>query len=54
MCGEHLHNGEELQTHHKIPISGNGSNKIDNLIILHRVCHQQIHQMSNIPGLLEA
>ncbi|MCP4343583.1 MAG: group II intron reverse transcriptase/maturase [Desulfobulbaceae bacterium] len=54
MCGEHLHNGEELQTHHRIPINKNGSSKIGNLIILHQVCHQQLHQMSYVPGLLEA
>ncbi len=45
---------QELQTHHKIPINKNGSSKIGNLIILHRVCHQQLHQMSFVPGLLEA
>ena len=54
MCGEHLHNGEELQTHHKVPTNKIGSDKIENLIILHRVCHQQLHQMSYDPGLLEA
>jgi RNA-directed DNA polymerase len=54
LCGEHLHNGEELQTHHKIPLKNNGSDRAENLILLHRVCHQQLHQMSPIPGLLEA
>ncbi len=54
MCSEHLFNGEELQTHHRTPIKNGGSNKIENLILLHRVCHQQLHKMGVVPGLLEA
>lgn len=54
VCDEHLFNGEELQTHHKIPIKDGGSDRVENLIHIHQVCHQQLHQMSYVPGLLEA
>lgn len=53
-CGEHLFNGEELQTHHIIPIKDGGSDRAENLIHLHQVCHRQLHQVGYIPGLLGA
>lgn len=54
ICGQHLFNGEELHTHHKVSVANGGSNKAENLIHLHRVCHQHLHQMSNQQGLQEA
>jgi RNA-directed DNA polymerase len=54
VCGEHLFNGEELQTHHIIPLMVGGSHCAENLKHLHQACHQQLHQMSYVPGLLEA
>jgi len=54
VCGEHLFNGEELQTHHIIPLMVGGSHRAENLNHLHQACHQQLHQMSYVPGLLEA
>lgn len=54
ICGEHLFNGEELQTHHKIPVKDGGSDRAENLIHLHQVCHLQLHQVGSIPGLLGA
>lgn len=54
ICGEHLFNGEELQTHHKIPVKDGGSDRAENLIHLHQVCHLQLHQVGFIPGLLGA
>jgi len=54
VCGEHLFNGEELQTHHIIPLMVGGSHRTENLNHLHQACHQQLHQMSYVPGLLEA
>jgi RNA-directed DNA polymerase len=44
-CGEHLFNGEDLHTHHLIPPKEGGSDKAENLVHLHRVCHQHLHQM---------
>jgi RNA-directed DNA polymerase len=43
MCGNWLLNDEELHTHHKAPRSEGGSNKYDNLELVHLYCHQQIH-----------
>ncbi len=43
ICGEWLLNDEELHTHHKIPKSRGGSDKYDNLELVHLYCHQQIH-----------
>ncbi|NMG11616.1 group II intron maturase-specific domain-containing protein [Brasilonema sp. UFV-L1] len=43
VCGEHLFNGEELHTHHKIRVADGGTNKIENLVHLHVACHRQIH-----------
>jgi RNA-directed DNA polymerase len=54
MCSEHLFNGEELQTHHRTPLEKGGTNEMRNLVLLHRLCHQQLHKMGNIPELLEA
>ncbi len=43
LCGEHLSNGEELHTHHKIRVKHGGTNKVDNLVHLHKTCHKDIH-----------
>ena len=42
-CGEYLLNGEALQTHHKIAVKDGGGQGVDNLIHLHRSCHEQVH-----------
>lgn len=54
VCSEHLFNGEQLNTHHKIPLSEGGSDKMDNLMHLHKVCHQHLHQVSKVQRLQEA
>ena len=46
LCGEHLFNGEELHTHHKVPIQDGGSDQVENLVHLHKICHKHLHQMS--------
>ena len=43
VCGEHLFNGEELETHHKVEVKNGGTNHMDNLIHLHKTCHHHIH-----------
>jgi len=43
VCGEHLFNGEELHTHHIQRVKDGGSNKVENLVHLHKSCHKQIH-----------
>lgn len=52
VCGEPLCNGEELHTHHKIPVKDGGNDGENNLLILHHACHRHIHGGKN--ELLEA
>ncbi len=46
VCGEHLFNGEDIETHHIIPVKRGGSDDIENLIHLHKACHKQVHILS--------
>ena len=43
VCGDALFNGEEIETHHIIPVSDGGSDSTDNLVHLHKACHKQVH-----------
>jgi RNA-directed DNA polymerase len=43
VCAEHLFNGEDLHTHHKVPLAAGGSDDEDNLVHLHHICHRQVH-----------
>lgn len=43
VCGEHLFNGEELETHHKVRVKDGGTEDRDNLIHLHKTCHHHLH-----------
>ncbi|MEW6735243.1 MAG: group II intron maturase-specific domain-containing protein [Acidobacteriota bacterium] len=54
VCGEHLFNGEQLNTHHIIPVEKGGTDRKENLLHLHKVCHQHLHQMGEVQQLLEA
>lgn len=44
ICAEHLLNGEDLHTHHKIRISEGGDDEVKNLVHLHKACHLQLHR----------
>ena len=54
VCGEHLFNGEELHTHHQVPVRDGGTDRTENLVHLHKTCHQHLHQMGNVQEWLEA
>lgn len=43
VCGEHLFNGESIETHHKIRVTDGGKDSEDNLIHAHTSCHRQVH-----------
>ncbi len=42
-CGESLFNDEELQVHHLLARSQGGKDSYSNLVLVHFLCHQQIH-----------
>ncbi|WP_354635912.1 group II intron reverse transcriptase/maturase [Planktothricoides raciborskii] len=46
ICGEPLFNGEEIETHHIVPVAEGGQNDIENLVHLHQACHKQVHSKS--------
>ncbi|NET11462.1 MAG: group II intron reverse transcriptase/maturase [Okeania sp. SIO1H6] len=43
ICGDSLFNGEEIETHHIVPLRDGGTFDIENLVHLHRACHKQVH-----------
>jgi RNA-directed DNA polymerase len=43
-CREDLFNGEELQLDHMVPRAQDGTNRDENLRLVHLYCHQQIHR----------
>lgn len=43
VCGQPLLNGEEIETHHIVPVAKGGLDDISNLQHLHTPCHKQIH-----------
>jgi len=43
ICGEYLFNGEEIETHHIVPVAKGGLNDEENLMHLHVMCHKQVH-----------
>ncbi len=51
VCHDHLFNGEEIETHHIVPVRNGGSDDIDNLQHLHKTCHKQVHSKKSKQGL---
>lgn len=51
ICGEPLFNGEELNTHHIVPVARSGRDDIENLQHLHHVCHKQEHSKTKLTRL---
>ena len=43
VCGTALFNGEEIETHHIVPVAKGGRDDIENLMHLHTMCHKQLH-----------
>ena len=43
VCGDNLFNGEEIETHHIVPVKDGGSDDTENLVHLHKACHKQVH-----------
>lgn len=51
ICGDSLLNGEQIETHHIVPVRNGGTDDPDNLIHLHKACHKQEHSKSKFTGL---
>ena len=51
ICGEPLLNGEEVETHHIVPVAKGGLDDTDNLQHLHAACHKQVHSNPKLKGL---
>ena len=45
-CEESLFNGEEIETHHIVPLKDGGTDDSENLVHLHKACHKQVHSKS--------
>jgi RNA-directed DNA polymerase len=48
ICGEPLFNGEEIDTHHIIPVAQGGLDDLENLQHLHKACHKQEHSKTQV------
>jgi RNA-directed DNA polymerase len=48
ICGQNLFNGEQLETHHIVPVKDGGNDSTDNLVHLHKACHKQVHSKSKL------
>jgi RNA-directed DNA polymerase len=44
ICQDWLHDMEDMHIHHIIPKSKEGKDTLDNLALIHKTCHQQIHR----------
>lgn len=51
ICGEPLFKGEEIETHHIVPVAQGGLDDIENLQHLHKACHKQKHSKSKLNRL---
>jgi RNA-directed DNA polymerase len=51
ICGEPIFNGEEIETHHIIPVAQGGLDDISNLQHLHTPCHKQVHSKIKFSSL---
>jgi RNA-directed DNA polymerase len=54
VCREHLFNGEEIETHHIVPVAEGGTDDKENLQHLHKACHKQAHTKSKFKAGSEA
>jgi RNA-directed DNA polymerase len=50
-CGQPLLNGEEIETHHIVPVAKGGLDDISNLQHLHTPCHKQVHSKTKSTSL---
>jgi RNA-directed DNA polymerase len=51
ICDEPLFNGEEIETHHIVPVAQGGLDDLENLQHLHKACHKQEHSKTKLTCL---
>jgi RNA-directed DNA polymerase len=51
ICGEPILNGEEIETHHIVPVAQGGLDDLNNLQHLHTPCHKQVHTKTKSTSL---
>ncbi len=51
ICDDPLFNGEEIETHHIVPVAEGGTDDVANLQHLHKACHKQVHKTQVKPRL---
>ncbi len=49
LCGERILNGEEIHVHHLKGRQGPDSERLENKIVMHLYCHQQVHSKKENP-----
>lgn len=49
ICAQHLFNGEDVHTHHSVPLAAGGRENEENLVHLHHACHKQVHSRRGSP-----
>lgn len=49
LCGERILNGEEIHVHHLKGRGGPNSERLENKIVMHLYCHQQVHSQKQNP-----
>lgn len=54
VCSEHLFNEERIHTHHVKTVATGGGDDIDNLSLVHDICHKNLHLMKCEHELQEA
>ena len=51
ICGQHIIPEHKWELHHKVPRKEGGTNKLENLMMLHPDCHRQLHSHNKVAGL---
>ncbi len=51
VCNDPLFNGEEIETHHIVPLKDGGTDDTKNLVHLHKACHKQVHSRIQVQRL---
>jgi 5-methylcytosine-specific restriction endonuclease McrA len=54
VSSQYFFNGEQIETHHIVPVAKGGLNDIENLMHLHTPCHKQVHTKTKSKAVRKA